>query len=147
VATPDGTLRPDMVVRLAGGKNITPGLARRVPGGCRGQPTTRAGFGWTRTHGTFGNTWTGWRPSLLDGAEPVAGVRDPVHPGRAFLAPALERDPGLLEYALSRKVHIATPPHWSQAVPRSTLAAAALADNARYSISAGSSTGFLARYT
>jgi DNA recombination protein RmuC len=30
-------------------------------------------------------------------------------PGEAFLAPALERDPGLLEYALTRKVHIATP--------------------------------------
>jgi DNA recombination protein RmuC len=30
-------------------------------------------------------------------------------PGEAFLAPALERDPGLLEYALARRVHIATP--------------------------------------
>ena len=30
-------------------------------------------------------------------------------PGEAFLAPALEHDPGLLEYALARKVHIATP--------------------------------------
>jgi DNA recombination protein RmuC len=30
-------------------------------------------------------------------------------PGEAFLAPALERDAGLLEYALAHKVHIATP--------------------------------------
>jgi DNA recombination protein RmuC len=30
-------------------------------------------------------------------------------PGEAFLAPALERDPGLLEHALARRVHIATP--------------------------------------
>jgi DNA recombination protein RmuC len=30
-------------------------------------------------------------------------------PGEAFLAPALEHDPGLLEHALSRRVHIATP--------------------------------------
>ena len=30
-------------------------------------------------------------------------------PGEAFLAPALEHDPGLLEYAMGRKVHIATP--------------------------------------
>src|SRR5579863_10336794 len=30
-------------------------------------------------------------------------------PGEAFLAPALERDPALLEYAMSRRVHIATP--------------------------------------
>src|SRR6202012_2748261 len=30
-------------------------------------------------------------------------------PGEAFLAPALEHDPGLLEHALAHKVHIATP--------------------------------------
>jgi DNA recombination protein RmuC len=30
-------------------------------------------------------------------------------PGEAFLAPALQQDPGLLEYALARRVHIATP--------------------------------------
>ena len=30
-------------------------------------------------------------------------------PGEAFLAPALERDPDLLEHAMARKVHIATP--------------------------------------
>lgn len=30
-------------------------------------------------------------------------------PGEAFLAPALEREPALLEYAMARKVHIATP--------------------------------------
>ncbi len=30
-------------------------------------------------------------------------------PGEAFLAPALEHDPGLLEYALARRVHLATP--------------------------------------
>ncbi len=30
-------------------------------------------------------------------------------PGEAFLAPALERDPGLLEYAMNKRVHIATP--------------------------------------
>jgi DNA recombination protein RmuC len=30
-------------------------------------------------------------------------------PGEAFLAPALERDPDLLEYAMRKRVHIATP--------------------------------------
>ena len=30
-------------------------------------------------------------------------------PGEAFLAPALEREPALLEYAIARRVHIATP--------------------------------------
>ena len=32
-------------------------------------------------------------------------------PGEAFLAPALEHDPALLEHAMARKVHIATPDH------------------------------------
>jgi DNA recombination protein RmuC len=30
-------------------------------------------------------------------------------PGEAFLAPALEHDPALLEHAMARKIHIATP--------------------------------------
>jgi len=30
-------------------------------------------------------------------------------PGEAFLAPALEHDPALLEYSIAQKVHIATP--------------------------------------
>ena len=30
-------------------------------------------------------------------------------PGESFLAPALEADPGLLEHAMSRRVHLATP--------------------------------------
>jgi DNA recombination protein RmuC len=30
-------------------------------------------------------------------------------PGEAFLAPALERDPALLEHAIAKRVHIATP--------------------------------------
>ena len=30
-------------------------------------------------------------------------------PGEAFLAPALEHDPALLEHAMARRVHIATP--------------------------------------
>src|SRR5271166_2352699 len=54
-------------------------------------------------------------------------------PGEAFLAPALERDPGLLEYALSRKVHIATPTTLVTMLRTAQYAwqQAALADNAR----------------
>ena len=54
-------------------------------------------------------------------------------PGEAFLAPALERDPGLLEYALSRRVHIATPTTLVTMLRTAQYAwqQAALADNAR----------------
>jgi DNA recombination protein RmuC len=54
-------------------------------------------------------------------------------PGEAFLAPALERDPGLLEYALGRKVHIATPTTLVTMLRTAQYAwqQAALADNAR----------------
>ena len=54
-------------------------------------------------------------------------------PGEAFLAPALERDPGLLEYALGRKVHIATPTTLVTMLRTAQYAwqQEALADNAR----------------
>jgi DNA recombination protein RmuC len=54
-------------------------------------------------------------------------------PGEAFLAPALEHDPGLLEYALARKVHIATPTTLVTMLRTAQYAwqQEALADNAR----------------
>jgi DNA recombination protein RmuC len=54
-------------------------------------------------------------------------------PGEAFLAPALERDPGLLEYAFGRKVHIATPTTLVTMLRTAQYAwqQAALAENAR----------------
>jgi len=54
-------------------------------------------------------------------------------PGEAFLAPALEHDPGLLEYALARKVHIATPTTLITMLRTAQYAwqQEALADNAR----------------
>jgi DNA recombination protein RmuC len=54
-------------------------------------------------------------------------------PGEAFLAPALERDPGLLEYAMGRRVHIATPTTLVSMLRTAQYAwqQAALSDNAR----------------
>ena len=54
-------------------------------------------------------------------------------PGEAFLAPALERDPGLLEYAVARRVHIATPTTLVSLLRTAQYAwqQAALSDNAR----------------
>src|SRR6202044_20536 len=54
-------------------------------------------------------------------------------PGEAFLAPALEHDPGLLEHALAHKVHIATPTTLVTMLRTAQYAwqQAALSDNAR----------------
>jgi DNA recombination protein RmuC len=54
-------------------------------------------------------------------------------PGEAFLAPALERDPGLLEHAMTRRVHIATPTTLVTMLRTAQYAwqQAALSDNAR----------------
>ena len=54
-------------------------------------------------------------------------------PGEAFLAPALERDPGLLEHAMARRVHIATPTTLVTMLRTAQYAwqQAALSDNAR----------------
>jgi DNA recombination protein RmuC len=54
-------------------------------------------------------------------------------PGEAFLAPALERDPSLLEYAIARRVHIATPTTLVSTLRTAHFAwqQEALSDNAR----------------
>jgi DNA recombination protein RmuC len=54
-------------------------------------------------------------------------------PGEAFLAPALERDPGLLEHAMTRRVHIATPTTLVSMLRTAQYAwqQAALSENAR----------------
>jgi DNA recombination protein RmuC len=113
VTTPDGTVRPDMVVRLAGGKNIVVdskvSLAAYLEAAEAGNDEVRsarleAHARHLREHvdRLAGKAyWTAVSPS------PEFVIL--FIPGEAFLAPALERDPGLLEYALARRVHIATP--------------------------------------
>lgn len=112
-STPDGSQRPDMVVRLAGGKNIV--VDAKVPLSAyldaveSEQEATRdtelrAHAKQLRTHvdQLAGKSyWASFTPA------PEFVVL--FIPGEAFLAPALEQDPGLLEYAMARRVHIATP--------------------------------------
>ena len=109
----DGTQRPDMVVRLAGGKNIVVdskvSLAAYLEAAESGDDAARA------------DRLVAHARHLREHVDRLAGKAywaalspSPEFvilfiPGVAFLAPALQRDPGLLEYALSRKVHIATP--------------------------------------
>ncbi|WP_067602418.1 DNA recombination protein RmuC [Nocardiopsis listeri] len=108
-----GAHRPDMVVRLAGGKNIV--VDSKVPlaayldaveagEGPGAEERLHAHAKHLRTHVdqlAAKSYWASFSPS------PEFVVL--FIPGEAFLAPALERDPGLLEEAMARRVHIATP--------------------------------------
>ncbi|MFI6904138.1 DNA recombination protein RmuC [Nonomuraea sp. NPDC050394] len=109
----EGAQRPDMVVRLAGGKNIVVdskvSLAAYLEAAEAGDESLAsvrldAHAKHVRQHIdqlAAKAYWQGFNPS------PEFVVL--FIPGEAFLAPALERDPGLLEYAMVRRVHIATP--------------------------------------
>lgn len=107
--TADGTVRPDMVVRLVGGKNIVVdskvSLAAYLQAAESGDPVRLdAHARHLREHVdrlAAKSYWQAFNPA------PEFVVL--FIPGEAFLAPALERDPGLLEYAMRRRVHIATP--------------------------------------
>ncbi len=113
VTAGEGTLRPDLVVRLAGGKNIVVdskvSLAAYLEAAETDEPAVRdsrlgAHARHLRDHvDRLGAKayWTALSPS------PEFVVL--FIPGEAFLAPALERDPALLEHAMARRVHIATP--------------------------------------
>jgi DNA recombination protein RmuC len=109
----DSGLRPDMVVRLAGGKNIVVdskvSLAAYLEAAAAADDSVRearldAHARHLRSHVDQLAAKAYWS-SLPETPEFVILFI----PGEAFLAPALERDPGLLEHALARRVHIATP--------------------------------------
>ena len=109
----DSGLRPDMVVRLAGGKNIVVdskvSLAAYLEAAEATDDSVRearldAHARHLRSHVDQLGAKAYWS-SLPETPEFVILFI----PGEAFLAPALERDPGLLEHALARRVHIATP--------------------------------------
>jgi DNA recombination protein RmuC len=113
VQAADGTLRPDMVVRLAGGKNIVVdskvSLAAYLEAAETSDDQVRearldAHARHLREHVDRLAAKAYWTP-----LSPAPEFVVLFIPGEAFLAPALEHDPGLLEHALSRRVHIATP--------------------------------------
>jgi len=113
ITTPDGVVRPDMVVRLAGGKNIVVdskvSLAAYLEAAEATDPAVRearldAHARHLREHVDRLAAKTYW--SALSSAPEFVVL---FIPGEAFLAPALEHDPALLEHSLAHKVHIATP--------------------------------------
>jgi DNA recombination protein RmuC len=109
----DGGLRPDMVVRLAGGKNVVVdskvSLAAYLEAASAADEATResriaAHARHLKAHVDQLGSKSYWT-ALPETPEFVVMFI----PGEAFLAPALEYDPALLEHALARRVHIATP--------------------------------------
>ncbi|MFC5187347.1 DNA recombination protein RmuC [Actinomadura harenae] len=112
-ATEDGTVRPDLVVRLAGGKNIIVdskvSLAAYLEAASTGEASAErdrldAHARHIRDHVDRLAAKAYWQAFSPAPEFVVLFV-----PGEAFLAPALDRDPALLEYAMRRRVHIATP--------------------------------------
>ncbi len=113
VSTAEGTQRPDMVVRLAGGKNIVVdskvSLAAYLEAAETTDETVRgarldAHARHLREHVDRLAAKAYWAA-----VSPAPEFVVLFIPGEAFLAPALEHDPALLEHAIAHKVHIATP--------------------------------------
>jgi len=139
----DGTQRPDMVIHLAGGKHIVVdskvSLAAYLEAAETADDAVRdARLGAHARH-------------LRDHVDRLAAkaywaALSPAPefvvlfiPGEAFLAPALERDAGLLEYAVAHRVHMATPTTLVSLLRTAQYAwqQAALSDNARAVFDAG----------
>ena len=111
--TEGGPIRPDLVVKLAGGKHVVVdakvSLAAYLEAAETSDDDVRtnrlaAHARHLRTHVDSLAAKSYWTALPATPEFVVCFV-----PGEAFLAPALESEPGLLEYAMSRRVLVATP--------------------------------------
>ncbi len=113
VPTPEGMLRPDMVVRLAGGKNIVVdskvSLAAYLEAAEATDESLRAARLDAHARHLREHVDRLAAKAYWAALSPAPEFVVLFIPGEAFLAPALEHDPGLLEHALAHRVHIATP--------------------------------------
>jgi DNA recombination protein RmuC len=109
----DGVLRPDMVIRLAGGKNIVVDSKVSLAAYLEAAEATDDGVRAARldAHARHLRDHVDQlaKKSYWTALSPTPEFVVLFIPGEAFLAPALEHDPGLLEHAMARRVHIATP--------------------------------------
>jgi DNA recombination protein RmuC len=113
VVTAGGSQRPDMIVHLAGGKNIVVDSKVSLAAYLEAVETSDEMVRDARLD-AHARHLRAHVDSLAGKAYWAAMPATPEFvilfiPGEAFLAPALERDPTLLEYAIARRVHIATP--------------------------------------
>jgi DNA recombination protein RmuC len=108
-----GQVRPDMVIRLAGGKNIVVdskvSLAAYLEAAEAAEEDVRESRLAAHARHLKEHADRLAAKSYWAALSPAPEFVVLFIPGEAFLAPALERDPGLLEYAIARRVHIATP--------------------------------------
>ena len=109
----EGGQRPDMVIRLAGGKNVVVDSKVSLSAYLEAAATADEGPRAARL-AAHARHLKAHVDQLSSKAYWSALPQTPEFvvmfvPGEAFLAPALEYDPGLLEYALARRVHLATP--------------------------------------
>jgi DNA recombination protein RmuC len=106
--TVDGTVRPDLVVRLTGGKTIVVdskvSLAAYLDAAAGDTERLSAHARHVREHVDRLAAKAYWQAFSPSPEFVVLFI-----PGEAFLAPALDHDPALLEYAMAKRVHIATP--------------------------------------
>src|ERR1017187_5689182 len=113
VATDDGAQRPDMVIRLAGGKNIVVDSKVSLAAYLEAAEATDSGFREMRldAHARHLREHVDRlaAKAYCAALRPAPGVGVLFLPGEAFLAPALEHAPALLEHAMVHRVHIATP--------------------------------------
>jgi DNA recombination protein RmuC len=114
VLSADGaTLRPDLVVQLAGGRSVVVDAKVTLAAYLEAAESDDERFREDRLD-AHARHLRQHVDRLADKAYWSALVDAPEFvvlfvPGEAFLAPALERDPALLEHAFARRVHIATP--------------------------------------
>jgi DNA recombination protein RmuC len=137
VATVDGMQRPDMVVRLAGGKNVVVdskvSLAAYLEAAEAADESVRSARLGAHARHLREHVDRLAAKAYWAALSPAPEFVVLFIPGEAFLAPALEHDPALLEYAMARKVHIATPTTLVTMLRTAQYAwqQAALSDNAR----------------
>ncbi|ADG89758.1 DNA recombination protein RmuC [Thermobispora bispora] len=112
-ATGDGAVRPDMVVRLSGGKNIVVDakvpLSAYLEAAQAADPDVAAARLDAHARHLREHVDRLAAKAYWQAFDPAPEFVVLFIPGEAFLAPALERDPELLEYAMRKRVHIATP--------------------------------------
>lgn len=113
VTTPDGAQRPDLVIRLAGGKNIVVdskvSLAAYLEAAEAADADVRSDRLGAHARHLKEHVDRLAAKSYWASLSPAPEFVVLFIPGEAFLAPALEKDPGLLEHAMAKRVHIATP--------------------------------------
>jgi DNA recombination protein RmuC len=137
LATSEGAQRPDMVIHLAGGKHIVVDSKVSLAAYLEAAETSDGAVRDARL-GAHARHLRDHVDRLAAKAYWAALSPAPEFvvlfiPGEAFLAPALECDLGLLEYAMARRVHIATPTTLVSLLRTAQYAwqQAALSDNAR----------------